>query len=81
MDRYPQPLALLRTATDSTTPPNLHDSAAAVLVLNDLLLEKLERIMPDYHPGEQTDATLAGLSELCWRTSRNLRANLEALTA
>ncbi len=81
MDRHPQPLALLRQATDTTPPPNLHDSAAAVLVLNEMLLEKLERILPDYHPGDQTAATLAGLNELCWRTSRNLRANLEALTA
>lgn len=79
MKRHPQLLAALSTALNSEMPAGLHESAAAVLVLNELLLEKLERVLPDYHPGERTQETLAGLSELCWRTSRSLRANLEAL--
>jgi len=82
MDRHPQLLEALSAALDQPPPPmNIHDSAAAVLVLNDLLMEKLERVLPDYHPGEQTTATIAGLNELCWRSSRNLRASLESLTA
>ncbi len=64
MKRNPQLRGAPSDALEVTPSPNIHESAFAVMVLNGLLHEKLERVLPDYHPGEHTTETIAVLVAL-----------------
>lgn len=79
MNRSTQLVSLLHTAVQNTPRLNIHNDAAAVLVLNELLLEKLERLLPDCQSTDEAQHTITGLIELCNTTTDRLRASLDAL--